>query len=136
MNEKFSSRNFYDEIIFKTSRSKGAGGQNVNKVNTKVEMSFHIQNSAILTSDEKLLLLQTLSKKINFSGFLVLCSQKERSQWMNKKNVIEKFIKLIEHNLIIKKTRVKTKPDQNIIEERLKDKRKNSEKKNIRKKLI
>jgi ribosome-associated protein len=123
-----------EEINFIASRSSGAGGQNVNKVNTKVSLYFHIENSQKLTADEKELLIFRLKNKINAEGFLVLSSQKERTQGQNKKNAIEKLLTLLNKNLAPEKDRIPTKPTVSSMEERLKEKKKVSEKKTLRKK--
>ena len=129
------NRNFKNELIFKTSRSSGPGGQNVNKVSTKVELRFHINNSENLTEHEKEILLQKLNNKINSDGFLILVSQSERSQILNKEKVIDKFYNLIEKSLTSKKPRKQTKPTQSSIEKRLQEKRIVSEKKILRNKI-
>jgi ribosome-associated protein len=122
-----------DELIFSASRSGGAGGQNVNKVSTKVELRFHIQNSKVLAEEEKLLLKEKLTNKINNEGFLILTSQEERTQLGNKEKVIRKFFLLINSNLIKRKKRKPTKPSFTARQERLSSKKINSEKKSARK---
>ncbi len=130
-----SKKNLSSEIVYKASLSSGAGGQHVNKVNTKVELRFHILNSAYLSEQEKEILTQKLINKINNEGFLVISSQTERSQLLNKEKVTEKFYKLIEKALIIPKKRKPTKPTRAAIEERIKAKKLISEKKDLRKKI-
>jgi len=80
MENQISSRDFSNEIVFTASRSSGPGGQNVNKVNTKVELRFKINESNLLSEEEKLLLFQNLPTKINNDGELIVVSQSERTQ--------------------------------------------------------
>ena len=130
-----NDRDFISELHFTASRSSGPGGQNVNKVSTKVELRFHIDSSALLTDEEKILLLEKLAKKINSEGELILVSQTERSQMKNKEKVIEKFYTLLTRALTPQKKRKPTKPSQASKEERLEEKRKQAEKKERRKGL-
>lgn len=116
-------RDFQDEFAFQASRSGGPGGQNVNKVSTKVELRFHIANSALLTDDEKVIISDKLINKINNLGELILVSQKERSQLKNKENVIEKFYLLIEKALTPRKKRHQTKPTKASVQRRLASKK-------------
>jgi ribosome-associated protein len=122
-----------DEFIFSASRSGGAGGQNVNKVSTKVELRFYVQNSKVLSDDDKVLLIEKLSNKINNEGYLILTSQEERSQLGNKERVVKKFFFLVNSNLVRKKKRKPTKPSHSAKQKRLASKKINSEKKSARK---
>jgi len=122
------------ECIFAASRSSGPGGQNINKVNTKVELRFNITDSKILNDSEKELLLEKLASRINQEGLLILSSQSERSQLKNKEKVLEKLHKLVLNALKPKKKRKVSKPSQAAIENRLKEKHKNAEKKASRQK--
>jgi len=121
------------ELRFNFSRSSGPGGQNVNKVNTKVELRFNIGQSAILTEDQKEIVKIKLSSKINQEGELILISQEKRSQIQNKQLVIEKFYQLINKALTPRKRRLRTKATQASKEKRLKNKKEHSEKKSRRK---
>ena len=130
-----NDRDFGSELHFSASRSSGPGGQNVNKVSTKVELRFHVTSSTLLSDDEKILLIEKLVKKINSEGELTLVSQTERSQMKNKEKVIEKFYSLLTRALTPRKKRKPTKPSQASKEERLEEKRKQAEKKERRKSL-
>ncbi len=130
-----NSRDFSSEFSFSASRSSGPGGQHVNKVNTKVELRFDVMNSSLLTPDEKELILEKLSNKINQEGELVLVYQRSRSQVKNKERVIEKFYELLTGALTPQKKRRPTKPSQAVKEKRLEEKRAQAEKKDRRKKV-
>ena len=118
-----NDRDFQSEFIFQYSRSGGPGGQNVNKVSSKAELRFNIENSIALTPEEKHLIMEKLVGKINNSGELIIVSQSERSQIMNKEKTIKKFFKLIEKVLLPRKKRVSTKPTKASIEKRLDEKK-------------
>lgn len=128
--------NFYSEFDFRTSRSSGKGGQNVNKVSSKVELIFNVLNSKLLTHEQKQVLCTKLSKKINAEGFLQIFSDTDRSQLRNKEIAIKKFYKLIEAALKPEKVRKKLKQSRASKQRRLTDKKRNSEKKETRSKKI
>jgi ribosome-associated protein len=125
-----------DEVIFKASRSGGKGGQNVNKVSTKVELYFNIYDSLCLSYDEKIVLLNKLLNRIDKNGVLKITSQTERSQFQNKQIVVDKFKSLLNEALKKKKKRVKTKPTASSKEKRISSKKIVSTKKTMRKKDI
>ena len=117
------------ECTFNTSRSGGKGGQNVNKVETKVELYFDIQASALLTDTRKNRLIKKLSNKLNKEGVLRLVCASERSQLANKKLVSNKLFDTLEKALKRRKKRKATKPSKAAVQRRLTTKKKLSEKK-------
>jgi ribosome-associated protein len=128
----FTHRNFIPELKFTASRSSGAGGQNVNKVNTKVELRFHIESSQLLSADEKAILLRKLVNRINKNGELILTEQNDRSQLKNKEKVTDRFYRLIRHALTPQKSRKATRPTWASRHRRLENKKQHSEKKSRR----
>jgi ribosome-associated protein len=104
------SRKFENEIVFSASRSSGPGGQNVNKVSTKVELRFNIRTSLILTDLEREILEEKLKKRINTEGELLIISQSERSQLKNREKALEKFFDLLISAFKVRKPRKATKP--------------------------
>jgi len=120
------------ELQFSASRSSGPGGQNVNKVSTKIELRFNISECQHLTEDDKNLLFSKLKNAINNKGELIIVSQSERSQLKNKEAAIERFFKLLEQALTKPKKRTKTKPTLASKAERLASKKLNSQKKSFR----
>lgn len=123
------------EFQFLTSRSSGPGGQNVNKVNSKVELRFDVQNSSLLSDDQKDILLKKLATKITSEGILSVVSQRDRSQLVNKEDAIEKLYLLIEKALKPVKPRKNTRPTKGSVERRLTTKRIKAEIKQNRQKF-
>ncbi len=130
---KYPKEHFIAEMVFSASRSSGPGGQHVNKVNTKVELRFSVENTSLLSEDDKVLLLHKISNKINSRGELIIVSDKYRSQLRNKQFVIEKFFKLIITALIPPKKRIPIKLSEAKKKKRLENKKMHSDKKEMRK---
>lgn len=124
------------ELTYKTSRSGGAGGQHVNKVESKVTLIWDIQASSVLTEDEKTRVRSKLANRLNSEGLLQLVASAERSQTKNKEIVTERFLNLLHQALKIEKKRVATKVPKSQILDRLDRKKKQSQKKQNRRKNI
>ena len=121
------------ELSFKAVRSSGAGGQNVNKVSSKVVLSFDLAHSQALTDEEKLLVETKLSSRLTTDAVLILNCDEDRSQFRNKEIVTKRFLKLIKNALLVPKERKPTKIPKSVIRKRIKDKKNVSEvKKNRR----
>ncbi|HEY4627951.1 MAG TPA: alternative ribosome rescue aminoacyl-tRNA hydrolase ArfB [Flavobacterium sp.] len=122
------------ELSFKAVRSSGAGGQNVNKVSSKVVLTFDLKNSKALTEEEKLLLETKLYSRLTTDLVLILNCDEDRSQLKNKEIVTKRFLEIIKNGLIVPKERKATKIPKSVIRKRIKDKKNISEvKKNRRK---
>ena len=122
------------ELKFKAVRSSGAGGQNVNKVSSKVVLSFDLFNSLGLNQEEKELLKTKISTKLTQENILILTSEEDRSQLKNKEVVVKKFLKVIENGLKIPKQRKETKIPRAVKEKRLQEKKSTASIKENRKK--
>lgn len=122
------------ELTFKAVRSSGAGGQNVNKVSSKVVLTFDLQNSKVLSEDEKLLLGTKIASRLTSENILILNCDEDRSQLKNKSIVIKRFLDIIKNALLIPKKRKPTRIPKSVIRKRIKDKSNRSEIKQSRKK--
>ena len=122
------------ELSFKAVRSSGAGGQNVNKVSTKVVLTFDLNTSKALSDEEKELISTKLNSRLTSDAILILNCDEDRSQLKNKTIVTKRFLELIQNALIVPKKRKATKIPRSVIERRIKQKRNLSEIKQNRQK--
>jgi ribosome-associated protein len=122
------------ELQFKAVRSSGAGGQNVNKVSSKMVLSFDLKNSQALSEEEKVLLENKLSSRLTSDQILILNCDEDRSQLKNKSIVIKRFLNIITAGLVVPKIRKVTKVPKSVIKKRIKDKKNLSEIKQSRRK--
>ncbi len=120
------------ELTFRTARSGGPGGQHVNKVETKVEIAFDVRNSHSLSISERQLIFEALGNRIDSDGVLKIAVQQSRSQFQNKQIALERFVGLLKSALKPKAVRIPTKPSKSVREQRLRAKKKRSEKKSMR----
>jgi ribosome-associated protein len=111
------------ELEFTASRSGGPGGQNVNKVSSRVTLRFDLDRTAALTPEQKQRVREKLSSRISKQGVLQISSQRTRSQELNREDVVARFVELLGAALAEEKARVKTKATRSSHEERLKEKR-------------
>ena len=126
---EFPGKNLLKEISFKTSRSGGKGGQNVNKVSSKVELNLNINTFSLFTDEQKQILLQKLANRINSEGILQIITEEERSQLLNKQKSLLKLQQLIKKALYQPAARKATKPKRSVVENRLRAKHMNALKK-------
>lgn len=121
------------DLHFRTSRSSGPGGQNVNKLETRVELLFDVASSRTFSSEQRERILLNLASRIDGKGVLHISSQQSRSQWENKQKTIEKLVSLLRDALKVRKKRMKTAPTRSSNENRVQRKKKHSQKKKLRK---
>lgn len=121
------------EVIYKASRSGGKGGQNVNKVSSKVELLFAVNDSSLFTNEEKNTLNEKLQSRLNKDGYIQVICDEERSQYLNKEKALDRLINLLVNALKKSKVRKPTKVSKAAKAARLEQKRLNSIKKEGRK---
>lgn len=122
------------ELTYRTSRSGGAGGQHVNKVESKVTLIWNVNESESMTEDEKIRVRQKLANRLNKDGLLQMEASTERSQVKNKEIVTVRFFNLLHQTLKLEKKRIATKTPKSQVLDRLDRKKKQSQKKQNRKK--
>ncbi|GAB3635448.1 alternative ribosome rescue aminoacyl-tRNA hydrolase ArfB [Hymenobacter arcticus] len=120
---------FLSEITFQTSRASGPGGQNVNKVESRVELRWHLQESGVLTALQKQLILEKLVGQLTAEGYLQVIAQDDRSQLRNKEIALARFYELLQKSLRRPKPRRATRPGAGAVRKRLEGKKIQSEKK-------
>jgi ribosome-associated protein len=120
------------ELEFVTSRSSGPGGQNVNKVNTKVTLRWPVVASVILSSEERDTITQKLASRITLEGELVISAQDKRSQLQNKEAALARLDELLTKAFVKKKKRKATKPSKVAVQKRIESKKRQGEKKKMR----
>ncbi|MGV4414497.1 alternative ribosome rescue aminoacyl-tRNA hydrolase ArfB [Chryseobacterium sp. T1] len=125
--------NFSSELSYKTSRSSGAGGQNVNKVETAVTVMWNVSESQLFSDYQKQMIMTKLKNRINSDGILQLTATESRTQLQNKKAATERILEIVDQATYIPKLRKATKPSKGKIQKRLDNKKKISEKKENRK---
>ncbi len=126
--------NLIKELSFKGVRSSGAGGQHVNKVSSKIQLTFNIQKSNALSENEKDLLFTNLTNLLSKKHVLILFCDESRSQHRNKELATKRFLKIITTGLVRPKKRKPTKPSKASVKKKAENKRKHALKKNLRKK--
>jgi len=120
------------ELVFRASRSGGAGGQHVNTSSTRVEVLWDLSNSAVVTAQERQRLLAKLAARLDSNGFLRVVSSARRSQQQNREDAEERLAQLVRQALVVPKTRKKTKPSRAAKEQRLSEKKRRAERKQHR----
>ena len=126
---------FLPEIVFQTSRSSGPGGQNVNKVESRVELRWHLLDSQVLTDAQKALILEKVANQLTGEGLLLITAQDDRSQLRNKEIALARFRELLLKSLRRPKPRRATKPSKGAVRKRLEGKKIQGEKKANRRRL-
>lgn len=126
---------FLPEIAFQTSRSSGPGGQNVNKVESRVELRWNLDQSQVLTPIQKQLILEKIAGQLTAEGYLLVVAQDDRSQLRNKEIALARFHELLQKSLRRPKPRRATRPSAGAVRQRLDSKKRQGEKKANRRKL-
>lgn len=135
MNVSPTIAEIHNELIFRTSRSSGPGGQNVNKVNSKVTLKWNVQESNALSDEQREVLLVKLKAYLTKDGVLLLTAQEKRSQLQNKEEALQKLDQLLRKAFAVRKARKATKPSKTTIQKRIQEKKQRGEKKQWRKKI-
>jgi len=120
------------EVSFEFARSGGPGGQNVNKVETRVDLLFNVRASRVLDESQKQLILGALASRIDTRGILRVSAQRSRSQWRNREEVLTRFSRILTGALAVKKERVPTRPGRASRERRITSKRRRAQVKQLR----
>lgn len=129
----FDEQLILNELQFKAIRSSGSGGQHVNKTSSKIELTFDLHNSLVLSDEQKELLQRTIQNRLTKEGLLIMQCGESRSQFRNKAIIIQRFLEVLKANLVEEKERIPTKTPKAVVKKRLSNKRRNSEKKANRK---
>ncbi len=132
--KEMNKEQLFTELTFKAVRSSGAGGQNVNKVSSKVVLTFDLNKSQGLSDEEKTLLVTNLSSRLTSENILILTCDEDRSQLKNKKIITKRFFELLKKGLFVPKERKATKIPKAAIRKRIKDKKNLGEIKKSRRK--
>lgn len=127
-------KTIFSEVKYKAVRSSGAGGQNVNKVSSKVVLTFDLRNSSAFSEEEKLVLEINLQHRLTSDLILILNCDEDRSQLKNKEIVTKRFLDILKKGLYVPKERKQTKIPKSVIRKRIKDKKNISEIKQSRRK--
>ncbi len=135
LNKPLINRPFEVEYTIHTSRSSGPGGQHVNKTETKVELRFHVEDSKLLTDEEKASIKEKQKRRMNEEGYLIVHTQEYRSQWRNRQLAEKRFYQYLTQSTKKRRKRIPTKPSRKAIEKRIQAKKIITEKKSRRAKI-
>ena len=125
----FSKEDLLDASRFQASRSSGKGGQNVNKVSSKAELYYNLNESSLFSDQEKERIKERLQNRVSSAGIIQVVSQEERSLYLNKERCLDKLAHLLKSALHVAKPRKSSKPTKSSVEQRLKNKQRQALKK-------